>query len=227
MLPHGEGFDDLVCDGHEAVVIGALAHFLPELVAALEEGDQIMPVVLHAVDGVALALENDAVGVAELVQECFQGLPVGAAAEHAGVRHQTAADHDGIDGGELGGDFLRIGDGIDVAVVADGEGGVFHSLCKSCHVAVALVEGLADPGVDGQLLHGVIPVDFQNFLPIFRVIDTDAGLQGHGQGGLGVDGFQEFVQGKEVGQHAAALALADHGAGGTAHIQVHFAVSHG
>ena len=79
MLPHGEGGDDLVCDGHEAVVIRGFAHLFPELVAALEEGNEIVPVVLHAVDGVALAFKDSAVGVAELRQECLQGLPVGAA----------------------------------------------------------------------------------------------------------------------------------------------------
>ena len=184
-----------------------------------------MPVVLHPVDGVALALEDPAVGVAQLRQEGFQGLPVGAAAEHARVRHQAPADHNGFDSGELGGDFFGIGDGIDVAVVADGEGGVFHSLCKSCHVAVALVEGLADPGVDGQLFDGVVPVDFQELLPIFAVVDADPGLQGHGQGGLGIDGREEFVQGVNVSEHAAALALADHSAGGAAQVDIDFVVA--
>ena len=67
MLPHGEGGDDLVGNGHEAVVIGGFAHLLPELFGAFEEGNEEVPVFLHAVDGVALALEDGAVGFAHFV----------------------------------------------------------------------------------------------------------------------------------------------------------------
>ena len=135
-----------------------------------------MPVVLHAVDGVALAAENGAVGVAELIQKGLQCFPVRGAGEHAGVSHQASADHDGLDRGEPGGDFFGICQGIDIAVVADGEGGALHGLGEGGHIAVALVEGLADSGMDGQLLHRVIPVDFQDLLPVVAVVDADAGL---------------------------------------------------
>ena len=225
MLAHGERGDDLICDGHEAVVVSGFAHLFPQLVGALKKGDQVVPVVLHAINGVALAFKNGTVGVAELVEECFQGFAVGAAREHARVRHQAPADHDGLHRGESCGNFPGISQGIDVAVVADGEGGVLHSLGEGFQVAVALVEGLADPGVDGQLLHRVIPVDLKDFLPVFRVIDADAGLQGHRDRGFGVDGGEKLVQGVNVRQHTAALALADHGARGTAQVDVDFVIT--
>ena len=92
-------------------------------------------------------------------------------------------------------------------------------------MAVAFVERGADSGVDGQFFHGILVVDLQQTGKFLRLFQTDPGLQGHGQGGLCVNGLQKSIQPIRICQHTAAFSLAHHGAGGTTQIDIYFLIA--
>ena len=102
---------------------------------------------------------------------------------------------------------------------AAGEGQV-----EAVQMHAALVELAAGAGVDGQLPDGVLFQDIQQGGPFPGRLEADAGLDGDGQRGGGKDGVQKGVQRLRVAQHTGALALAGHGAGGAADVEVHLVI---
>ena len=155
----------------------------------------------------------------------MQGLFVGAACEQTRVCHQSPAHHHGFQLWKFRLQLLHVCQGEDIAIVAQRVFTVAPCEAEHGHIHIPIVELLAYPGVDGQLFDGVAVVDFQNGIEFLRIFKPQPGLDGNGQGSAAENFLQESVQGVNIPQHAAALALGDHRAGGTAQIQVHFGIA--
>ena len=163
------GAENLSGDFPEFPDIRGFAQCFPQFVAALKPAVEEPPVFLHPEHGISCTAEFHLIHFQQFPQEAFQGFLFGAAAKHAGIGDKTPADHDGLHLGILATDFLCLGPGQNIAVVAQGIAAVFYGIIKHLHIHAAGVELLPYPGMDGQFLDGIFVIQFQNGRKFFGI----------------------------------------------------------
>ena len=146
-------------------------------------------------------------------------------AEEGRVPGQAPAGHQRLQAGEAlcqGGDLPR---SRQVPVIAQGAPPDFHSLLKSLQMGPAPVELLPDPGMDGELRHGVAAQKGQQGAKLRRVPPADPGLHRDGHLRPGKDIVQEPLQLPQVPEEAGALPFGGDRPRGAAQIQVDLLVA--